>query len=130
MFTSPPYQYMALSHSGTHVVLNSYDITDGANTFLLVWRTDTFRKANPKTYKAVLGALKEATTWINDTKQAAAELYVNHVQGKADVAKIAKIINDPQINYTLPPEKVLPYAPFMNKIGTLKHEPKIGRAYV
>src|SRR3546814_19641378 len=92
---------MALSHPGTHFVLNSYDIKDGANTFLMVWGTDTFRKANPKTYKAVLGALKEATTWINDNKQAAAELYVNDVQGKDDVAKIAKMINEPQIHYTL-----------------------------
>src|SRR3546814_5941220 len=39
MFTSPPYQYLALSHPGTHVVLNSYDIMNGANTFLMVWGT-------------------------------------------------------------------------------------------
>src|SRR3546814_12423563 len=122
MFTSPPYQYMALSHPGTHVVLNSYDIMDGANTFLMVWGTDTLRKANPKTYKAVLGALKEVTTWINDNKQAAAELYVNDVQGKAAVAKLAKMNNDPPINYTLTPEKVTPYAQFMTQIGKLNHD--------
>src|SRR3546814_12592325 len=113
---------MALSHPGTHFVLNSYDIKDGANTFLMVWGTDTFRKANPQTYKAVLGALKEATTWINDNKQAAAELYVNDVQGKAAVAKIAKLITEPQIQYTLTPEQVHPCAQYMTNIGTFKNE--------
>lgn len=123
MFTSPPFQENALEHPGIHVVLNSYDIMGGANTFLMVWGTDTFRKANPKTYKAVLGALKEATDWINHNKQAAAELYVKDVGGKADVNKIAKMINDPQIHYTLTPERILPYVQFMHKIGTLKHNP-------
>jgi len=123
LFTSPPFQYTALERPGTHIVLNSYDIMGGANTFLMVWGTDTFRKANPKTYKAVLDALKEATAWINDNKQAAAELYVKDVDGKGDVTKIAKMINDPEIHYTLAPERVLPYAQFMHKIGTLKHNP-------
>lgn len=124
MFTSPPFQYMALKKTGMHTVLNSYDIMGGANTFLMVWGTDTFRKANPKTYNAVLNALKEATDWINTNKQAAAELYVKDVGGKSDtVQDIAKMINDPQIHYTLAPERVLPYAQFMYKIGTLKHNP-------
>lgn len=123
IFTSPPYQYMALDRPGTHVVLNSYDVMGGANTFLMLWGTDTFRKANPNTYKAVLGALKEATQWINDNKQAAAELYIKDVGGKGDVKEIAKMINDPQIHFTLAPERILPYAQFMYKIGTLKHNP-------
>lgn len=123
IFTSPPYQYTALDRPGMHVVLNSYDVMGGANTFLMLWGTDTFRKANPNTYKAVLGALKEATQWINDNKQAAAELYIKDIGGKGDVNEIAKMINDPQIHFTLAPERILPYAQFMYKIGTLKHNP-------
>lgn len=123
MFTSPPFQYMALEHPGIHVVLNSYDIMGGANTFLMLWATNTFRTRNPKTYKAVLDALKEATQWINANKRAAAELYVKDTGGKEDIDKIYKMVSDPQIHYTLAPEKVLPYAQFMYKIGTLKHKP-------
>ncbi|WP_298012137.1 ABC transporter substrate-binding protein [uncultured Castellaniella sp.] len=123
-FTSPPFQYMALDHPGVKVVLNSYDVMGGPNTFLMVWATDKFRTANPKTYKAVLGALKEATAWINDNKHAAAQLYVEDVGDKSDVQAIEKMIRDPQIQYKIAPDRILPYAQFMHKVGSIKHDPK------
>jgi len=57
-FTSPPFQNQALE-AGARVVLNSYDIMGGPNTFLMVWTTSKFRSENPRTYKAVLNALRE-----------------------------------------------------------------------
>ena len=123
-FTTPPFQYMALDKEGVHVVLNSYDIMGGANTFLMVWGTDKFRTENPKTFKAVLDALKEATDWINANPREAAELYVKDTGGKEAVEFIEKMIRDPEIHYTLAPERVLPYAQFMNDVGTLKNRPE------
>jgi len=123
-FTSPPFQYYALEKPGIHTVLNSYDIMGGPNTFLMVWSTEKFRSANPKTYAAVVAALKEATDWINANKKEAAELYVKAGKGKDSVDEIAKMVADPQVRYTLTPERILPYAQFMHKIGTIKNEPK------
>jgi len=122
-FTSPPFQQRALEDAAVHKVLNSYDIMGGPNTFLMVWSTKKFRDENPKSYKAVLGAMKEATAFINADKRAAAEIYVKEGGGKEDVGKILAIMNDPQISYTLAPERVLPFAQFMHKIGTLKSNP-------
>lgn len=122
-FTSPPFQQRALEDPAVHTVLNSYDIMGGPNTFLMVWSTKKFRDENPKSYKAVLDAMKEATTFINADKRAAAEIYVKEGGGKEDVNKILAIMNDPQISYTLAPERVLPFAQFMHKIGTLKSNP-------
>jgi NitT/TauT family transport system substrate-binding protein len=122
-FTSPPFQNKALETPGTHVVLNSYDIMGGPNTFLMVWATKKFRDENPKTYKAVLEALREATASINADKRRAAEMYVKEGGGKDDVEKILALMNDPQVRYTMTPERVLPYAQFMYQIGTLKHRP-------
>lgn len=122
-FTTPPFQYMALKDPSVHVVLNSYDIMGGANTFLMVWATDKFRSKNPKTFKAVLAALHEATEWINANVHEAAELYVKDTGGKNDVAEIEKMMRDPQTHYTLTPERILPYAQFMNDIGTIKNRP-------
>jgi NitT/TauT family transport system substrate-binding protein len=122
-FTSPPFQYYALEKPGIHTVLNSYDVMGGPNTFLMVWATNKFRAANPKTYKAVLSALAEATDSINRDKKRAAEIYVAEGGGKEDVNKILKMMNDPQVSYTLTPERVLPFAQFMHRIGTLKTEP-------
>jgi NitT/TauT family transport system substrate-binding protein len=122
-FTSPPFQNQALETPGMRVVLNSYDVMGGPNTFLMIWAARKFRDENPKSYKAVLDALKEATESINANKRAAAELYVKEGGGKDSVDKILAIMNDPQVRYTLAPERILPYAQFMNQVGTIKTKP-------
>ena len=122
-FTSPPFQNYALESPGVTTVLNSYDVMGGANTFLMVWATNKFREANPKTFKAVLEAMKEATASINADKKRAAEIYVAEGGGKESVDKILKMMSDPQVHYTLAPERLLPYAQFMHKVGTLKNNP-------
>jgi NitT/TauT family transport system substrate-binding protein len=123
LFTSPPFQYYALEDPKIHTVLNSYDVMGGPNTFLMVWATNKFREANPKTFKAVLDALKEATASINADKRHAAEVYVKAGGGKESVDKIFKMMSDPQIEYTLAPERVMPFATFMYDVGTLKTKP-------
>lgn len=123
-FTSPPFQYYALEKPGIHTILNSYDVMGGPNTFLMVWSTNRFRSANPKTYGAVLAALKEATDWINADKRRAAALYVKEGGEKEPVDKILKMMADPQVSYTLAPERVLPYAQFMHQVGILKNRPE------
>jgi NitT/TauT family transport system substrate-binding protein len=122
-FTSPPFQYYALAKPGIHTVLNSYDVMGGPNTFLMVWATNRFRTANPNTYRAVLDALKEATDSINADKARAAQIYVEE-GGSADrVDAIVAMIEDPQVSYTLAPQRVLPFARFMYQVGTLKNNP-------
>ena len=121
-FTSPPFQNQALEQ-GARVVLNSYDIMGGPNTFLMVWTTSKFRDENPKSYKAIVDALREATDFINANKRRAAEMYVAEGGGKENVDRILALMSDPQVRYTMAPERVLPYAQFMNQIGTLKNRP-------
>lgn len=121
-FTSPPFQNQAIE-AGARVVLNSYDIMGGPNTFLMVWTTSKFRDENPKSYKAIVDALKEATDFINANKRRAAEMYVAEGGGKENVDRILALMDDPQVRYTMAPERVLPYAQFMNQIGTLKNRP-------
>lgn len=124
LFASPPFQNYALERPDIHAVLNSYDVMGGPNTFLMVWATNKFRSANPKTYKAVLAALKEATDSINANKRRAAEIYVQEGGNKENVDKILKMMEDPQVSYTLTPERVLPFAKFMHQVGILKSQPK------
>ncbi|MBM3363241.1 MAG: ABC transporter substrate-binding protein [Betaproteobacteria bacterium] len=121
-FTSPPFQNTALDQ-GAKVVLNSYDIMGGPNTFLMVWTTSKFRNENPKSYGAIVAALKEATDLINTDKRRAAEMYVAEGGGKENVDRILALMSDPQVRYTLAPERVLRYAEFMYTIGTLKNKP-------
>jgi NitT/TauT family transport system substrate-binding protein len=123
-FTSPPFQNTALENPGIRVVLNSYDVMGGPNTFLMVWATRKFRDENPRTYQAVVAALKEATDAINANKRRAAEVYVKEGGGKESVEKLLKIMDDPQVRYTMAPERILPYSQFMHQVGTLKNRPE------
>ncbi len=124
LFTSPPFQYTALANPAIRTVVNSYDVMGGANTFLMVWATNKFREANPNSYKAVLDALKEATAYVNEDKRRAAEMYVQQGSSKESADQIFKMMSDPQVEYTLTPQRVLPFAQFMNSVGTLKNSPK------
>ncbi len=122
-FTSPPFQNIALENPAIHTVLNSYDVMGGANTFLMLWTTEKFRQENPKTYKAVFDALTEAMASINADKKRAAEIYAQEGGGKEKVEFLLKIMEDPQIHYTLAPERLLPFARFMHKVGVIKNDP-------
>lgn len=123
-FTSPPFQNTALENPAVHTVLNSYDVMGGPNTFLMVWATKKFRDENPKTYRAVFDALKEANDSINADKRRAAQIYVQEGGGKENIDKLLKIMEDPQVRYTLAPDRILPYAQFMHEVGTLKNRPQ------
>lgn len=123
-FTSAPFQNIALENPAIHTVLNSYDVMGGPSTFLMIWTTEKFRKENPKTYKAVLDALKEATAAINADKKRAATIYSEQVHGKETVDFLLKIMDDPQVHYTVAPERIVPLAQFMHKVGIIKHDPK------
>lgn len=122
-FTSPPFYQRALEDKAIHKVLDSYEIMGGPNTFLMVWATSKFRDANPKTYKAVLAALQEATEAINRNKRRAAEIYSQEGGGKESVDKLMKIMDDPQIRFTVAPEGILPFAQFMHEVGRIKNRP-------
>ena len=122
-FTSPPFQNTALENPNIRTVLNSYDVMGGPNTFLMVWATGKFRNENPKTFRAVVDAMKDATDAINANKRRAAEIYVQEGGGKESMDKILGLMSDPQVKYTLAPERLLPYAEFMHRIGTLKTKP-------
>ena len=68
--------------------------------------------------------LKEATDSINANKRRAAEVYVQEGGNKDNIDKILKMMEDPQVAYTMTPERVLPYAQFMHKVGILRNQPE------
>jgi len=122
-FTSPPFQYEELKDPAVHTVLNSYDVLGGKSTFVVVWATSKFREANPKTFAAFFAALKESIDYINEDKKRAAEIYVKATNGKEPVESILKMLNDPEIEYTLTPKNIMKYADFLYKIGSIKVKP-------
>jgi NitT/TauT family transport system substrate-binding protein len=90
----------------------------------MAWTTGKFRQENPKSYKAFIEALQEATTLINADKKKAAEIYRVVSNDKSSVDDILKILNQPGMQYSLTPQNIMKFAEFMHKIGSIKIKPQ------
>lgn len=123
-FTSPPYTYLELEHPGIHTVLDSYQILGGPGTLNVVYTTSKFRSDNPKVYAAFLKAFKEATEFINQHKDQAADIYLEISKDKSVTkAQLLQILDNPDIRFTMTPERTMEVVAFMHKTGRLKAAP-------
>ncbi len=123
VFSVPPFQFQQLEHPGIHTILNSFDVMGGSHTFTVLWTTSKFRESNPKTYKAVLAALQEATEILNKDKRAAAQMWIEQTKSNLTVDWLSRIVSSPQVQYTLVPNHTMKYSDFMHKVGSIKKKP-------
>src|SRR3954451_6629556 len=72
-FATSPFYEPEMSIPGARVLATSYEILGGRASALGVVTTSKFHDANPKVYKAFLGAEKEAIDTINKDKRKAAQ---------------------------------------------------------
>ncbi|WP_203523464.1 ABC transporter substrate-binding protein [Sodalis ligni] len=121
-FSSPPFQYQALEHPNIHKILSSYDVLGGKGTFNLLYTTEKFHDANPKTYKAFFDALAEAAEFIKANKHEAAETYIRVEKSHLPLELIEKIISDPENDFTITPQKTFVYADKLHELGVLKNQ--------
>jgi NitT/TauT family transport system substrate-binding protein len=124
-FTSPPYSYEELDRPGIHTVLDSYRILGGPGTLNTVYATSRFRDENPKVYAAFLEAFRQATDFINQNKPEAARIYIEVSKDKsATPEELVKMLENPDIRYTMVPQGTMKVVSFMYKQGRIKVEPK------
>lgn len=122
-FTGPPFSELEVRHPGVHTVVHSYKLLGGMTTSTLAWTTASFHDENPKVYRAFLAALNDAVQIIDKDKRGAAQTYLRMTHGKESLETMQSILADPDIKYTLTPMKVLDYAAFMHKVGSIKVNP-------
>ena len=120
-FSSPPFQYQALENKNVHKVISSYDILGGPATFNFLYGTQKFHDENPKTYRAFYNALVEAAEFIRNNKASAADTFIRVQKSKLSPQFVRKIVEDPEINFTVSPERSFVYAEKLYEIGVLKH---------
>lgn len=128
-FGSPPYQYQQLKAPGIRKVLSSFDVLDGPSSFTMGVATVRFQQENPKALEAVTSAIEEAIAFIKVDKKAAAEIYLQETKEKTPVEEILAMLNDPEIQFTMTPSKLVVLANFMNKVGLIKTSPKSWRDF-
>lgn len=123
-FTWAPYSFLELKDPKVHTVLNSFDVLGGPTTTILVMTTKRFHDAHPKLYGAFLKAMREADETIHKNKPHAAKVYLEANKKSSSLADVEKMLDDPQIRYTIMPQRVEKFVTFMHTIGTLKEVPK------
>ncbi len=121
-FSSPPFQYQALENPKVHKVLSSYDILGGPATFNVLYTTQKFHDDNPKTYKAFYDALVEAAQIVKADKVAAAKTYIRVEKSTLSEAFVEKIVQDPEIDFTVVPQRTFIYAQRLHELGVLKNK--------
>lgn len=121
-FTSPPFVARELKDPRVRTILSTDDVMGGSTTFTMLYTTKKFRDENPLTYKAIVGAVKEAIDYINRDKRGAAQVYFDSIGGKGEtIEEIMTTLNDPKNVITMVPQNTLKYAQFMHEIGSLKN---------
>ena len=128
-FSSPPFQYQALENPKVHKLISSYDILGGQATFNVLYATKKFHDANPKTYKAFYDALVEASQIIKADKAAAAETYIRVENSKLPLEFVRKIIEDPENDFTVSPQRTFIYAEKLHELGVLKNKASSWKDY-
>jgi NitT/TauT family transport system substrate-binding protein len=121
-FTWPPFQYRELKAPGIRTILNSLDVTGGPATTVGMAMPARFRTANPKTTKAFIAALEEANDIIRKQPKYAAEVYINVAKDRDTVENIVAMLEPEQ--FTITPTKMMLFAEFMHKVGTIKSKPE------
>ncbi|NUU04150.1 ABC transporter substrate-binding protein [Herbaspirillum robiniae] len=128
-FSSPPFQYQALENKNVHKVISSYDILGGPATFNFLYTTQKFHDENPKTYRAFYNALVEAADFIRNNKAKAADTFIRVQKSKLSPEFVRKIVEDPEINFTVSPERSFVYAEKLHEIGVLKNRASSWKDY-
>jgi NitT/TauT family transport system substrate-binding protein len=98
-------------------------VLGGPISFNVVATTSKFYSENPRLYAVFMKSLAEATEFINRDKRGAAEIYIRMTKDKSSVDDILKIINDPQIEYSLTPSNTMKMIDFMYRTGAIKMKP-------
>ncbi|HYH38301.1 MAG TPA: ABC transporter substrate-binding protein, partial [Azospirillum sp.] len=127
--SAPPYQYQQLANPKIRKVLSSYDVLGGPHSFNLIYGKESFRTKNPKTYKAFLDALKESMTIINTNRPAAVDAYLAVNKGDLDRTALVKMLEDPDIQFSVAPKNSIKFAEFMHKVGAIKNKPASWKEY-
>jgi NitT/TauT family transport system substrate-binding protein len=129
-FGNPPFQEQTLAaNPRAHIVLSSYDVLGGPASATVLYATEAFRAQNPKTYRAFVAALEEAAQFVRRDPEAAANVFLKTGQGNLDRKLVLAILQNPDVQFKLTPEKTLPLGQFMQRIGAIRTAPASVRDY-
>lgn len=129
-FGNPPFQEQELAgNPQARIVIKSYDVLGGPSSATVLYATDKFRTENPKTYKAFIDALSEASQFVTANPEKAADIYLKVSNAKTDRDLLLKIIKNPEVQFKITPQNTYALAEFMHRVGAIKNKPASAKDY-
>jgi len=119
--SSSPFVEQELQNPKNHVVLNSNDVLGPASTVAL-YTTTRFHDDNPKVYRAILAALREAMDIMQRDRKAAVHAYIEVEKSKLSEEFLLKAFGEPNV-FTMTPHGFMTYGDFKHRTKTLKNRP-------
>jgi NitT/TauT family transport system substrate-binding protein len=127
--SSPPYQEYEVKIPGVHVIGKSYDVLGGPYDATVLFSSARFHHANPKTYAAVMAALKEAFEIINRNHRNAALIYLQQSHEKWPLADVIAMLDHNDVSYSMTPLRTMRFADIMYRAGTIKTKASSWKEY-
>ena len=118
--TTSPYVYKEAAEEGIHEVEALESVWPDGNSFILMMASTDLYENDPELYQAVLSALEEAITWINENKEEAPEMLCEAED--VDAATMLEWLNDPACVYSTETKGVMDMANFMAENDFLENE--------
>lgn len=129
-FGGPPFQEQELAgNPNAKIVLDSYQVLGGPASATVLYATEKYVKENPKTYRAFLDALAEASRYIATNPEGAADAYLRVNKGNIDRALLLKVIKDPKTQFRVAPQNTLGLAQFLHQVGAIRNKPASWKDY-
>src|SRR5690606_26265946 len=110
-------------------LLSSYDVLGGPGTMNVLYTTEKFHDQNPKTYRAFYRALEEAEAFVKSNPDEAVDIYIRQQNSRLDRDFLKRILQDPEVEFTITPQRTFVYAQKMHQLGVLRNEPKDWKDY-
>jgi sulfonate transport system substrate-binding protein len=120
---APPFSQQMRDKPNVRRLWSSNELFGSPITALASWTTARFHRENPKQVAAFVAAIRDAIELIRTDKANAAAIYVKAEPSKLPVDFFAKVLEDPDVRFTLAPENSVKIAEYLARIGTLKQKP-------
>jgi NitT/TauT family transport system substrate-binding protein len=128
-FVTAPFNYLQLNDARIRRITTSDEILGGQSSNTFLFTTSKFRNENPKVYKAVFDAVRQAHEFIARNPAEAAKIFVSEERSNLSAEAVQKILAEPTNRYSLVPLNTMKIADFLTKIGTLKTRPASWKEY-
>jgi len=124
-YSESPYYYDELAATpAVHLVVKSNDTLGGPHVNQMLVAAPYFAVANPGVTQAVLLAQLEANALIKAHPEEAARIYLTLTQDNRKPDDMAGMVADPDIEWTVLPQRLMEFAAFLHKVGRLNSMPR------